>query len=109
MANPFTTFRPKDINVSLGKASNHKITNLSLSLANTEYSHSLISNLKTIIIKGRGDETLKYSFTSGESSTKYITIPKGAVLTLDSLDFTGETLYIQSNKASSIIEILELY
>ena len=102
-------FVPKDVNANITGATSTKITNLSLATANTEYSHTLQSGLKGLIVKARGDAMVKISFTATESGTKYITIPKGAVLTLDGLTFGGITLYAQATKASEILEILELY
>ena len=84
------------------------ITNYNIAIASTEYSHSLQSNLKQLIIKPRGDARLQVSFASGESGTKYVTIPKGAVLNMSDLTFSGKTLYMQANK-TGIVEIMELY
>lgn len=89
-------------------ASTPKITNLVIGLAATEFSHVLNSNLRTLIIKARSRAELKIAFEVGESSTKYITISRGAVLTLNDLEFNSKTLYIQSDIAATI-EILELH
>ena len=94
--------------VTVSAAQNTKITNLSLVAADTEYSLALQSNLKQLIIRNRDIARTKVSFASGQSGSLFITIPKGGTLTLDQLDFTGETLYLQANKIS-VAEILELY
>jgi len=101
-------FVPKDVSATIEGATNQKITNLSLGVANTEYSHALQGGLKGLMVKSRGNSVVKISFTSGTSGTNYITIPKGAVLFLDDLTFSGITLYAQSN-VIEIVEILELY
>jgi hypothetical protein len=93
----------------VGAATSTKITNLSLPTANTEVSHALSSNLKQLIIRNRGNQDLKMSFTATESGTKYITIAKWATLSLTSLSFASETLYLQCATASQTVEILELY
>ena len=98
-----------DLNVTLSASTTPKITNLELTDANTEYSHALTTNLKQCIIKARGFAKLQISFTSGDSGTKFLTIPNGTSLSLNDLDFTGKTLYLQSDTSSVIVEILELY
>lgn len=97
------------ITANLGGAQNTRITNLTCTLANTEYSHALISNLKQLVFKARNTATLKISFTSGESGTKYITIYKGSMFTLGNMDLTSQTLYVQASIAGTIVEILETY
>jgi len=82
------------------------IYNVSVLLANTEYSQALSSSTKKFLIRVRGQSQLKLAFTAGQSGTNYITIPAGTTLNCDDLSFTG-TLYFQSVKASQIVEILE--
>lgn len=100
-----TAFKRFAIEVS----TNVTITNLSATLANTEYSHALTSGLKQLIIRSRGRAKLQVAFVSGQSGTNFITIPGGANLSLEGLEFTGKTVYVQANQASTIVEILELY
>lgn len=102
------TFQPV-LNVDIVNASEPKITNLVLLLADTEYSHILVDGLKELIIKCREYTDLKYSFVSGESDTKYLTIWRGTCHTLNDLDFNSKTLYIQGSKANVTVEVLELY
>ncbi len=83
------------------------ITNLSLPTVNTEVSHILAANLKTIIIRNRDKADMQLAFVITESATKYLTIKAGAVISLERLEFSGQILYIQSPKIS-IVEILEL-
>jgi len=101
------TFRPGNIVVT--GAPNPRITNLVLTNANTEYSHNLQTNLNQLIIKARGNSTLKLAFISGDSGTTYITIPNKACLNVSNIGFTGATLYIQSSANNEVAEILELY
>lgn len=93
----------------VGAASSTKITNISLPTANTEVSHSLSANLKQLIIRLRGLADLKVAFVATESATKYLTIPRGATLSLVELNFSGATIYLQSPAASQTAEILELF
>jgi len=93
-----------------GQSISNEITNLSIPIANTEISHVLQLNLKQLIVKARTNGAkLKVSFVVGESGTKYVTIYPGCVLTLTDLGFSASTLYIQSSKVSTVVEILELY
>ena len=88
-------------------AKNVNIINL-VHVDTSEHSVILTANLKQIIIKSRDNANLQIAFVLGESTTKYMTIPKGAVLELNGSDFTGKTLFISANKASTT-ELLELY
>ena len=98
-----------DLNVTLAASTTPKITNLLLTNSDTEYSHALTTNLKQCIIRSRQFAKLQVCFVSAESGSKYITIPKGTSLSLNDLDFTGKTLYLQSDTSSVTVEILELY
>jgi len=91
------------------QSTNSRITNLSLTLANTEYSHALSSNLKRVIIRVRGLANIKLAFIVSESGTKFFTIPAATCFTLWDLDFTAKFLYVQSDAASQVLEILEFY
>jgi hypothetical protein len=97
------------ITATYSGASEVRITNATLATQNTEYNHTLITNMRGIIIRTRGFEELKIAFVSGDSSIKYTTIPKGSSLSLDGLDFTGKILYMQSPNNNVIVEILETY
>lgn len=97
-----------NITINFPLAEDVKITNLDILTINTEYSHSLTSDLKQLIIRNRIGATIQYSFVSGESSTNYSSIPSGCTLTLKDLKFSGKTVYIQSNKLS-VVEIIELF
>lgn len=102
------TFQPI-LNVDIVNATEPKITNLVLTLADTEYSHMLVNGLKELIIKCREYSDLKYSFVSGESDTKYFTIWRGTCHNLNDLDFNNKTLFIQSSRANVTVEVMELY
>lgn len=82
------------------------IYNVSALTAGTEYSQALSSGTKSFTIRSRGNSELKLAFTSGESGTKFVTIPKGASYSQEGLNFSG-TLYFQANKNSETIEIVE--
>jgi hypothetical protein len=91
------------------QARNIEITNLSVPLASTEVSHVLQSNVKRIVLRARNLAKLQVAFVATESGTKYITVPKGVTLDLDGIDLSSSTIYVQSDKASTTVEILETY
>ena len=91
-----------------GGAENIKITNLAITTPNSEQSHSLTTNLKTLIIRSRGLANAQISFTATESGTKFFTIPRGTTFRQEHLNFSGETLYVQCDKTTTM-EILEFY
>lgn len=91
-------------------APNVKITNLPITAADTEFSHTLQSNVSVLEFKVRPSNPaeLKYSFTSTESGTTYITIPECSGQSFTGVKLSSKTLYIQSPK-SCIVEIIEFY
>jgi len=82
-----------------------EIFNLSAPTANTEVSQALPTGTKQLLIRVRARARAQFSFVSGESSTKYITIRPGTVYKAEGLKLTGQTLYIQTDAASQTIEI----
>lgn len=102
-----SSFVPKDL--TLLQSENVRITHLTLITANTEYSHSLQDGLKQLRIKCKSFANLQYAFVAGESATKYWTIPVGCTDNITDLKFISMMLYVQSNKNSVIVEIMELY
>jgi hypothetical protein len=88
-------------------ATDMDISNPTLTLANTEYSISLQNGLKQLIISSRTRATLKCTLAAGESGSKYKTIYYGGSWHMVDLDFTGKTLYIQSDVPSTVVEIVE--
>ena len=101
------TFKPASISVT--GASTPLITNLSLPVQDTEYSHSLSTYLRQFSIESRNGGTLKIAFISGESGINYLTIHKKTNFTISDLSFVGITLYIQSSVNNDVAEILELF
>jgi len=81
------------------------ITNLTLTLADTEYSHALPNGTKKYTVQCRTDDVLKLSYTKEESGSTYITIPEGASQSEDNLNTNVLVLYLQSPTAGVIVEI----
>lgn len=82
------------------------IENVSMPLANTEYSYEIPKGARKFSIKLRElGYVLQVCFISGISGTTYITLDNGKTYTEN--DFKGGgTLYFRSNKASQVAEIL---
>lgn len=93
----------------LSTAGTPTIYNVSALLANTEYSQALSANTKQFLIQCRsGDAKMRIAFASGATTSgPYITIRAGNALFIDAVSLSGKTIYVQSNKASQTIEILE--
>jgi hypothetical protein len=83
------------------------IFNLSLPLANTEYSQSITNGAVKVTLRTRLISNLKLGFAVGESSTKFITIPGGSSYEIDMIKTNNLTLYVQSDRAGNVLEVVE--
>lgn len=90
---------------NLGGASNGVpvIYNVTVGLANTEFSQALPGNCKEFFLKARGNAKIQVSYTSGDSGLNFITVPPGAVFN-DENFYVSQTIYFQTNKPD-VIEI----
>jgi hypothetical protein len=82
------------------------IFNLSMPVANTEYSQALPANVKIVSMRMRAPANAQFSFTPGGSFTNFITIATGTNYFDENLSLTGATLYVQSVATSQVAEIL---
>ncbi len=82
-----------------------QIFNVSLPLANAEYSQALPSNTKGFELRVRELENLKISFAPGDSGTTYWSVRAGTVYTNDNF-FTSQTIYFQSPTAGVTLELV---
>jgi len=102
------TQTPDKVIVDLDGAATPLIFNLSAPTANTEVSQVLSVTVKRLMIRARsGNAKIQFSFVTGESGTKFITIPAGCTYEATDLDLISATLFIQTDKSSQTIEILE--
>lgn len=84
------------------------IYNLTLVNADQEYSQALTLNPSFFELKCRTLADLKFSLTSGESGTNYITIPAGASWnSRGKIVGRTKTIYVQSPSAGAVVEICE--
>jgi hypothetical protein len=82
------------------------IANVSLTTAGTEYSYTIPVGTKRIKFKLRAlNALLKYSFTSGESGTTYITVAYGDDEEINDAKLGGQIIYFQSPTASQVVEV----
>lgn len=82
------------------------IANVTMTNANTEYSYALPANTKKFQFKERaGASSVKYSFTSGESGTVYVTLPVGSTKYFEGSWLRGLTVYFQCPDAGKVLEI----
>lgn len=83
------------------------ISNLTLTLAATEYSYAVPANTKKIYVKARGSNDLRFAFVSGDTATLFMTVPAGGGFSVDAIYLRGQTIYIQCpGAAGEIAEIL---
>lgn len=86
-------------------AKNKVVYNETVALANVEQS-LVLGDVYGYIIKVREyDAELKLSHVSGESGTKFLTIPLNAVH-MDDNYYEGLTIYFQCTVAPSVVEVV---
>lgn len=88
------------------QAATHNIYNVTMTLANTEYSQALPANTKKFTIKCRSYNDVKLCFTALASGVTYITIPAGMTYWDDLINPATLTLYFQCPIAARVIEIV---
>jgi len=95
-------------NITGGVITSPTIANVSILLANTEYSYTLPTGTKKIILKVRdGMSKTKLSFISGTSGTNYVTVTPGTSWSVEGISsLAGFTLYFQTSKSDQVMEIL---
>lgn len=90
---------------SITTATVQKVYNETIALADTEQSLVMPTNILGYLIRTRGIGELKLTHASGESGTKYVTIPGGASFSNDKA-FESITLYFQSPSIGEIVEVV---
>lgn len=89
-------------------ATDWAVANITLVTSGTEYSYAVPNGTKQLIISSRTQAKLRLARNPGDTAIVYKTIWPGGSFTLTDLSFTGQTLYFQSDKNSTIVEIVEL-
>jgi hypothetical protein len=88
------------------QAGTPQITNLTLTNADTEYTHAFGAGIKKICLQARGSVALKFAFSSGQSGSTYFTLKAGSAW-FEDLIKGPFTIYLQSPSAGTVVEILE--
>lgn len=82
------------------------IYNITMTLADTEYSQALPTNCRKFTCKCRGEYNVKLAFVSGASGTTYLTIPSTQNYWEDHMVLEATTLYFQCATAGQVFEIV---
>ena len=83
------------------------ITNVSAATAGIEYSHTLPAGTKRFILKSRQSGILRIAYSSGATSTNYITVSGGAIYSEEDLTLdVSKDIFFRSTKNSDVIEVL---
>lgn len=95
---------------------NPTIYNVTMTVADTEYSHQLAYSVKKFLIHTRDESEFRLAFVSGYVATPvepYLTVKSGSryyeenvFLRVQTADWDG-TLYFASSSAAKVIEVVE--
>jgi len=86
------------------------IYNVTLTLANTEYSQLLSNNTKGVRFRCRTAYDVRYAWVTGKvaaSVAPFNTLPAGMDYFADEINLDAKTLYLASSQAGVVVEIEE--
>lgn len=93
--------------VDIQGATTPQIDQVSMLLADTEYSFALPTNCRQFQLGLQSDGILKVAYVMGDSGTMYRTIPRYCFYAESDLKLPGTvTLYFQCSKPTQVLEIL---
>ncbi len=92
--------------LTLTPGSSPAIFNVTMTLANTEYSQAIPSGTKAITVQNRGLYDTKIAWTVAQSGTNFLTIKAGFNYFEEQFNLTGKTLYAQCATAAQVLEIM---
>ena len=84
------------------------VYNLTLTLANTEYSQALPANTRDFRFRCRTAYDVRYAWVTGKvaaSTAPYLTLPSGFDYYSDGNNLSTKTLYFASSQAGVVIEM----
>lgn len=97
---------------STGATTPH-IYNITMTLANTEYSQALPNGTKKLIMKIRTEDgTFRVAWEAGRVATPvqpYLTVLDGGIYSEDAINLIGTTLYFASAVNTKVMEIVAWY
>lgn len=101
--NPF----PVEATVVLSNVGTPTIFNVICPLAGSEYSQLLPNNTAQVLLKSRNSQAkLQLSWKVGESLTNFLTISPGNIYMLENVKLSSKTIYFNSSKDNTIVEII---
>ena len=86
-----------------------QILNVTLTIANTEYSQLLPAGTQKFTVQARTAFDVRYAWVTGKvagPAAPYNTLKSGTDLKEDSLFLEDKTLYLASTNAGTVVEIL---
>ncbi len=84
--------------------------NLTLTVADTEYSQALTANTRELRFRCRTLYDVRYSYSTGKVATPtapWLTLPAGSDYHADNLNLTAKVIYFATDQAGVIMEIEE--
>ncbi|HEC63859.1 MAG TPA: hypothetical protein ENI23_01040 [bacterium] len=84
------------------------VFNLTLTVADTEYSQALTANAKDFRFRCRTLFDVRYAWVAGKvaaPTAPYLTLPTGSDYQSDSNNLSSQTLYLASSEAGVVVEI----
>jgi hypothetical protein len=82
------------------------VMNVSVPLANTEYTVTIPADARRFSLQARGQTTLQISDQPGQSNTTYFTLRQFNTYGVDSIKGSSTiNLYVQSTKPNQVIEV----
>lgn len=98
----------EDTATTTAPSTNVRIINVTTPVtADTEFSIPLTNKTIHLEFRVRSNANLKFTYTSGESGTNYYSLPFGTTYSITNVNLQSKTLYLQCNKASQIVEVIE--
>jgi len=97
---------PVEATINVSNVGTPTIFNVTATDKDTEYSQLLPDNTAQFIVRARNRSRLQISYTTGQTSTNYLTIMPGNIYSVESIKLTGKTIYFESSKDNTVVEIV---
>lgn len=82
------------------------IYNINAAVSGTEYSQALPMGTTQFLIRATNKAKMQISYSPGQTSTVFLTVTPGTIYTVESVKLTGKTIYFQSTKNDTPVEIV---
>lgn len=100
---------PLPVTSVAGAAGTPTIVNVTLTLANTEYSWLMPNDTQTFEFQARTAADVRFAFTTGlvaAPTPPYFTLKSNDYYTSPPVNMTGQTIYFASGSAGTVVEIM---